>query len=110
MTRVPCPPVKITPDIFRHHSIIAWTANENTGACGEETRVTKREKGNTCSCTIYTYTSPSLSSHQTLPKPLRLAASEKFSWVYGDNPSWQSSKALCRHFVLLRGGDWGGVS
>lgn len=64
MTRVPCPPVKITPDIFRHHSIIAWTANENTGACGEETRVTKRKKGNTCSSAVYIYI--------TLSLPIRL--------------------------------------
>lgn len=62
MTHVPCPPVKITPAVFQHCSIIICTANKNNGACGEETRQTKREKeknvfldGNTCSSILYTY-------------------------------------------------------
>lgn len=44
MTHVPCPPVKITPAVFQRCSIIGCTANENNGACGEETRQTKRER------------------------------------------------------------------
>lgn len=44
MTHVPCPPVKITPAVFQGCSIIGGTANENNGACGEETKQTKREK------------------------------------------------------------------
>lgn len=44
MTHVPCPPVKITPAVFQHCSIIGCAANENNGACGEETRQTKRKK------------------------------------------------------------------
>lgn len=59
MTHVPCPPVKITPAVFQRCSIIGCTANENNGACGEETRQTKRKKGlldgNTCSSTLYIY-------------------------------------------------------
>lgn len=42
MTHVPCPPVKITPAVFQGCSIIGRAANENNGACGEETRQTKR--------------------------------------------------------------------
>lgn len=44
MTHVPCPPVKITPVVFQRCSIIGCAANENNGACGEETRQTKRRK------------------------------------------------------------------
>lgn len=44
MTHVPCPPVKITPAVFQRCSIIRRAANENNGACGEETRQTKREQ------------------------------------------------------------------
>lgn len=28
----------------------------------------------------------------------------KFSWVFSGNPSWQSSSALCRHFVFAEEG------
>lgn len=67
MTHVPCPPVKITPAVFQRCSIIRRAANENNGACGEETRQTKREQrekkkrggrfldGNTCRSTLYIY-------------------------------------------------------
>lgn len=30
---------------------------------------------------------------------------ESFSWVFSGNPSWPSSKAVCRHFVWQKG--WG---
>lgn len=108
MTHVPCPPVKITPAIFQRCSIIGCTANENNGACGEETRQTKKgEKkifldGNTCRSTLYIYI--------ILSRPIRPLTSshtsEKFSWVFSGNPTWQSSKTLCRHFVLQRRVFW----
>ncbi|KAI4804062.1 hypothetical protein KUCAC02_025706, partial [Chaenocephalus aceratus] len=31
---------------------------------------------------------------------------EKFSWLFSGNPTWQSSKALCRHFVWRKGVFW----
>lgn len=61
MTRVPCPPVKITPAVSQRCSIISCVANENNGACGEETRQTKKERKKSWTGMpaglLYTYTS-----------------------------------------------------
>lgn len=80
MTHVPCPPVKITPAVFQRCSIIGCAANENNGACGEETRQTKREREKKKSSwteipagLLYTYTSsfPFPSDSEVDPLPTR---------------------------------------
>lgn len=116
MTHVPCPPVKITPAVFQHRSsIISHAANENNGACGEETRQTKRGKKPSeteiPAGLLYIYTSsfpfPSDTEVDRLPTRSHVkifkehTASEKFSWLFSSNPTWQSSRALCRHFLGL---------
>ena len=77
MTHVPRPPVKITPAVFQCCSIIVSAANENRGACGEETRQTKRgKKKRKASWTeipaglLYTYTSSSLFPSDSEVDPL----------------------------------------
>lgn len=62
MTHVPCPPVKITPAVFQCCSIIDCAANENRGACGEETRQREKKKASWTEIPaglLYTYTSSS---------------------------------------------------
>lgn len=51
MTHVPCPPVKITPAVFQGCSITGRAANENNGACGEETKQTQARERKTSSWT-----------------------------------------------------------
>lgn len=123
MTHAPCPPVKITPAVFQRCSIIGRAANENNGACGEETSQTKGERPlrrkylqvyfihihhpfpshQTPRWTSYLLTHTHVEIFKTLKNN---TAPERFSWVFSGNPTWQSSKALCRHFGFGRGVPW----
>lgn len=106
MTHVPCPPVKITPAVFQRCSIIGYTANENNGACGEETRQTKGEKkpswieipvGG-----LYTHISsfpfPSDSEVDPLPTHTLQKISHGFSGAIqlGDLPKLSAGTLFCR--------------
>ena len=109
MTHVPCPPVKITPAVFQRCSIIGCAANENNGACGEETRQTKREKK--ASWTeipaglLYTYTSsfpfPSNLEVDPLPTHTHVEIFKKSSQGFsvaiqpGDLPKLSAGTLFC---------------
>lgn len=55
---------------------------------------------NTCRWTLYIYIILSLSIRLWGRPFTHSHTSENFSWVFRGNPTWRSSRALCRHFVL----------
>lgn len=100
MTHVPCPPVKITPAVFQGCSIIGRAANENNGACGEETKQTQERERKTSSWTeipaagFETYTSSE-------GAPLSLLLEKR---AFSGAITTGNLPARWRHFVLLQEG------
>lgn len=99
MTHVPRPPVKITPAVFQGCSITGHAANENNGACGEETKQTQERERKTSS-----WTEIPAAGFETHRGGRASELTPGGARLFGGNHGWQSPRALWGHFVLQQEG------
>lgn len=127
MTHVPCPPVKKkekkSHQPFSNFAASSLSAPAPTKTAKREEKKQGRQRvtsdKNTCCSAVHIHhpflsfffllseTDPSLThTHKHAFTDLI----GKFSWTFSGNLSWQSSSALCRHFVFAEEGPDGDAS
>lgn len=118
MTHVPCPPVKLKKKKNSHQPFSSVAASSSSAAPAPTKTVEREEKKQgrqrelpqtkIPAGPLYVFIIPfSFFSRRLRPTPRSHAFRDlvgKFSWVFSGNPSWQSSSALCRHFVFAEEG------